>query len=58
MSDSKFLGVCILAAAVIVSAAILYSGNAQQNGRYQFHPSSPPGVIWVMDTVTGEIKTQ
>ncbi len=27
-------------------------------GRYQFHPSNPPGVIWVIDTVTGKVTSR
>ncbi len=71
--DSKFLGVCILISAVLLSSAIVFHGNATSNtvdssppvalspnpvGRYQFHPSDPPGVIWILDTTTGEIKTR
>jgi len=56
MNHPRFLGVCILLAAALVSGAILY--HARTQGRYQFHPSSPPGVIWVIDTTTGEVKTQ
>ena len=37
--QSRFLGICILAAAAIVAAALVYHA---QCGRYQFHQSSPP----------------
>jgi hypothetical protein len=57
MSHARFLGACILVAAVLVSGAIVYHARSQV-GRYQFHPSSPPGVIWIIDTTTGEVKTQ
>lgn len=26
--------------------------------RYQFHPSNPPGVIWIIDTVTGKVTSR
>jgi len=65
MDRSKFLGVCIVAAACIVAGALCYhaaktSPRTEEEsgiGRYQFHPSNPPGVIWKIDTVTGEITT-
>ncbi len=68
-NDSKFLGICILVAAFILSGAIVMHGNSsnvtdsssrpeESVGRYQFHPSNPPGIIWILDTTTGEVKTQ
>ena len=56
-TQMKFLGVCIVVVAAIVAGALIYHAQrTRQTGRYQFHPSTPPGVIWKMDTVTGEIK--
>lgn len=59
MDSKKFLGICILISSIIVSVAILYHAGATKTeiGRYQFHPSNPPGVIWKMDTITGNITT-
>ena len=68
-NDSKFLGICILVASVLLGGAIVIHGNVanvtdsssqpeEAVGRYQFHPSNPPGVIWILDTTTGEVKTQ
>ena len=60
MQNSKFVGVCLVLSSFILSAAILLHARAavppNANGRYQFHPSTPPGVIWVIDTTTGEVK--
>jgi hypothetical protein len=57
MQNAKFVGVCLLLSSLILSAAIAYHAKASTaNGRYQFHPSTPPGVIWVMDTATGKIE--
>lgn len=66
MNDGKFLGVCIVVAACIVAGALCHhaaktSPRAEEEtgiGRYQFHPSNPPGVIWTIDTVTGEVKSR
>ena len=71
MNDSKFLGICIVVSAVILAAAILWHAHrppmimqpgknqaVSQIGRYQFQPSNPPGVIWILDTTTGKVKTQ
>lgn len=77
MNNSKFLGVSIVIAAVIVASALCYhaaktnhrgreeGGNPSPRtkgvegiGRYQFQPSNPPGVIWVIDTVTGKVTSQ
>jgi hypothetical protein len=55
MNNQKFLGVCILIASVIVAAALLIHART---GRYQFHPSSPPGVIWTIDTWTGVVSAK
>jgi len=61
MQNSKFIGVCLLLSSLILSAAIVYHARAATAngaiGRYQFQPSNPPGVIWVMDTTTGQVKT-
>jgi len=56
-----FVGVCLLISAVVLGWAIVYHGRgspAAPVGRYQFQPSNPPGVIWVIDTTTGEVKTR
>jgi hypothetical protein len=67
MNGNKFLGICIVLSSILVSAAILYHASTLKStltsdkpeiGRYQFHPSNPPGVIWKMDTVTGNITTR
>ncbi len=63
MDSNKFLGVCIVLVACIVAGALSYHANKTSPrteeetgiGRYQFQPSNPPGVIWIIDTVTGEI---
>jgi len=63
MDSSKFLGVYIVVAACIVAGALCYhatktSPRTEEEGgigRYQFHPSNPPGVIWTIDTVTGKV---
>ncbi len=63
MDSNKFLGVCIALAACIVTGAPCYHANKTSPrteeetgiGRYQFQPSNPPEVIWIIDTVTGEI---
>ena len=60
MQNPKFIGVCVLIASLVLSAAIIYHARASAPiaptaiGRYQFHPSNPPGVIWVIDTTTGD----
>ena len=58
MSDLKFLGVCLVIAGVVLGVAIVYHGRGDPVGRYQFQPSNPPGIIWVIDTTTGEVKTR
>ncbi len=65
MNDCRILGACILLASVILSAAILCHAYlaapphaGPEIGRYQFQPSTPPGVIWVIDTTTGNVKAQ
>jgi len=63
MQNSKCLSICLLIASVILSAAVVFHAKASApispiapTGRYQFHPSSPPGVLWIIDTTTGEIR--
>lgn len=51
-NQSRFLGICILVAAAMVTAALVYHG---QCGRYQFHQSSPPNLVRILDTMTGKI---
>lgn len=61
MQNPRFVGVCLLISSLMLSAAIIYHAKTANSsgtiGRYQFHPSNPPGVIWVIDTTTGEVKT-
>jgi hypothetical protein len=61
MQNSKFVGACLLISSLILSVAIVYHAKASTPtsndiGRYQFHASNPPGVIWVIDTTTGKVK--
>lgn len=66
MLRQKFIGICVLVSAVLLSSAIAYHAKLTSPpipqkdpvGRYQFHPSTPPGVIWVIDTTTGESKSR
>jgi hypothetical protein len=63
MNNSKFLGICILISAVIVSMGLIYHAQKTSSvesgvGRYQFHQSNPPGVIRIIDTVTGEVEAR
>ena len=59
MKSDKFLGICTVIAAVIVAVALIYHAQKISTiGRYQFQPSNPPGVIWTIDTVTGEVKSK
>ncbi|MHC4773483.1 MAG: hypothetical protein ACYS8S_07960 [Planctomycetota bacterium] len=62
MTNVKFLGICIVLAAAIISGALIHHAQkaniASEIGRYQFQPSNPPGVIWTIDTVTGEVKAR
>jgi hypothetical protein len=54
MDKQRFLGICIVIAAVIIAAAIYFHDS---HSRYQFQPSNPPGMIWIIDTWTGVVKT-
>ena len=62
MTNRKFLGICIVLAAAMISGSLIYHAQktnvASEIGRYQFQPSNPPGVIWTIDTVTGQVKTR
>jgi hypothetical protein len=62
MDSTRFLALCILVSAILLSGSIVWhakiTANAPQIGRYQFHPSTPPGVIWTMDTTTGEVTAK
>ncbi len=51
-TQSKFLGICILIAAAMVAAALIYHA---QRDRYQFHQSGPPNLVRILDTMTGEV---
>ena len=46
----RFLGICILIAAVIIAAALVYHGR---KGRYQLQMCDYRAMV--LDTVTGEI---
>jgi hypothetical protein len=54
MDNQKFLGICLVVAAIIIAGAIYLHDSRR---RYEFHPSNPPGVIYVFDTWTGDVKT-
>jgi len=54
MVSSKCLGVCIVIAAVILSAALLYHAKV---GRYQFVSSADGTRTWMIDTVTGNLES-
>lgn len=59
MENAKFLGTRMVIAAAIVAVALVYHAhNTSAIGRYQFHPSNPPGMIWTIDTVTGDAKAR
>ena len=59
IDSTKFLGICILLSAIVLSAAICWHAKSTSLiGRYQFQPSNPPGVIWTLDTTTGEVTTK
>ena len=55
MDSQKFLGVCIVIAAVIIAGAVYIHGRGS---RYQFQPSNPPGIIYIFDTWTGEVRSR
>jgi hypothetical protein len=55
MNNYNILGRHILIGSIIIAAALIVHSFT---GRYQFQPSNPPGVIWVIDTWTGEVKTR
>ncbi len=47
---------------VLISAALLLAGGCialavylKPEGRYQFQVSAPPGVMWVLDTRSGQL---
>lgn len=63
MAASKFNGVCVLIASVLVAAAIVYHGRvatpqpgALQAGRYQLAASDKSVVV--IDTVDGKVITE
>ena len=71
MNDSKYLGICIVISSLILAVAIVFHARScpaiaqseppvseSQIGRYQFQPSNPPGVIWIIDTTTGKVTTR
>lgn len=64
MQNGRFLGICLLISSAMITAAVVYHAKASAVvqtapiGRYQFHPSSPPGVLWIIDTTTGEVKAK
>jgi hypothetical protein len=52
--NQKFLGICIVISAVIIAGAICIHAHSN---RYQLQFSNPPGVTYVFDTWTGELKS-
>lgn len=64
MQNGRFLGICILISSAMLTTAVVHHAKtsavapAATIGRYQFHASSPPGVLWIIDTTTGEVKTK
>jgi hypothetical protein len=59
MEKERFLGVCILVAAVILAIALVYHAQqASAVGRFQVHFSDPPGIIYTIDTVTGNVESR
>ncbi len=63
MDGKKFLGVCILLAAIILAVAVVWHAKAtakatSQVGRYQFLMHEDPAVMWIIDTTTGEVTAQ
>ena len=57
MNNSKFLGVCILISAVIVSMGLIYHAQKTSSkiGRYQPMVSQDMAALYKMDTETGRI---
>jgi hypothetical protein len=59
MSDLKFLGVCIVLAAVVVAASIVYRPQPQPHptelGRYQMGVVTDSNDLYVFDTTTGKM---
>ena len=53
MNNYKFLGVCLVVAALLLSVSIIYAKPSRRIGRYQFHASAPAEVVWILDTTTG-----
>lgn len=64
MQNGRFVGICVLISSTMITAAVVYHAKtsavapAAPIGRYQFHASSPPGVLWIIDTTTGEVKAK
>ena len=59
MDSEKFLGICILVAAVILAGTIVWHAKAtSQVGRYQFLIHEDSVVMWVIDTTTGEVTVR
>ena len=59
MDGRKFLGICIVLAALIIAGAIIWHARtASRIGRYQMIMHQDPAVIWVIDTTTGEISVR
>jgi len=59
MEGRKFLGMCIVLAALILAGAIVWHARtASRIGRYQMVLLQDPAVIWVIGTTTGEIRVR
>ena len=53
MSDLKFLGVCIVVAAAMISGTLFARPQA---GRYEFVRTAPNGITYVLDTTTAGLQ--
>ncbi|HQU81903.1 MAG TPA: hypothetical protein PKY59_02185 [Pyrinomonadaceae bacterium] len=60
MNNSKFLGICILVMAFMISGSLIYHAHITASvGRYQIHSADIPGFVGnpvVLDTKTGEVR--
>lgn len=53
MDNQRFLGLCFLISAVLLAGALYLHARS---GRYQLQQSTPPGVVYILDTWTGEVR--
>ena len=54
--EGDYLNVVGLPGALLLRLLAAHPGP--EIGRYQFQPSTPPGVIWVIDTTTGNVNSK